>query len=80
MVASYGCLRPASADGLPLLGPVPGRPGLILATGHFRNGILLAPITGQLIAELIVGGAPSISLAPFRPDRLFPPGPLPTAP
>ena len=80
MVTSYGCLRPASADGLPLLGPVPGRPGLILATGHFRNGILLAPITGQLIAELIVGGAPSISLAPFRPDRPFPPGPLPTAP
>jgi glycine oxidase len=77
MVASYGCLRPASADGLPLLGPVPDRPGLILATGHFRNGILLAPITGQLIAELIVREEPSISLSPFRPDRSFPPGPPP---
>ena len=77
MVTSYGCLRPASADGLPILGPVPGRPGLILATGHFRNGILLAPITGKLIAELIARGAASISLKPFRPDRPFPPGPRP---
>ena len=77
MVSSYGCLRPASADGLPLLGPVPGRVGLILATGHFRNGILLAPITGKLIAELIVRGTPSSSLEPFRPERPFPPGPPP---
>jgi glycine oxidase len=75
MVASYGCLRPASADGLPLLGRVPDRPGLVVATGHFRNGILLAPITGQLISELIVSGQPSLSLEPFRPDRPFPPGP-----
>jgi len=40
---------PGLADGLPLLGRVTGRPGLILATGHFRNGILLAPITGNLM-------------------------------
>jgi glycine oxidase len=77
MVASYGCLRPASADGLPLLGRVPGRPGLILATGHFRNGILLAPITGKLIAELILQGTTTLSLDPFRPDRPFPPVPPP---
>lgn len=77
MVASYGCLRPASADGLPLLGRVTGRPGLVVATGHFRNGILLAPITGTLIAELIVQGRTTIPLAPFRPDRPFPPGPPP---
>jgi glycine oxidase len=77
MVTSYGCLRPASADGLPLLGRVPDRPGLVVATGHFRNGILLAPITGQLIAEWIVSGRPSIPLDPFRPDRPFPPSPLP---
>jgi len=75
MVASYACLRPASADGLPLLGRVPDRPGLVVATGHFRNGILLAPITGQLITEVIVRGKPSPSLEPFRPDRPFPPGP-----
>jgi len=75
MVTSYGCLRPASADGLPLLGRVAGRPGLVVATGHFRNGILLAPITGTLIAELIVQNRTSIPLAPFRPDRPFPPLP-----
>jgi glycine oxidase len=74
MVASWGCLRPASSDGLPILGAVPNRPGLILATGHFRNGILLGPITGQLIGELILTGRPSIPLEPFRPDRTFPEG------
>jgi len=77
MVASYGCLRPASADELPLLGRVAGTPGLVVATGHFRNGILLAPITGTLIADLIVQGRTAIPLAPFRPDRPFPPAPSP---
>jgi len=74
MAASWGCLRPAAPDGLPLLGTVPGRPGLVVATGHFRNGILLGPITGQMIAELVVTGKSPISLEPFRPDRPFPPG------
>lgn len=77
MVTSWACLRPAAPDGLPLLGWVPGRPGLVIATGHFRNGILLAPITGKLIAELIVAGKPPISLEPFRPDRPFSSGPPP---
>ncbi len=75
MATNWACLRPAAPDGLPLLGGVPGRPGLVIATGHFRNGILLAPITGKLMAELIGGRNPSISLEPFRPDRPFPPGP-----
>ncbi len=75
MVASWGCLRPAAPDGLPLLGPVPGRPGLFVAAGHFRHGILLGPITGQLLSELILTGRSSIPLDPFRPDRPFPPGP-----
>jgi len=75
LVANWACLRPAAADGLPVLGPVPGRPGLVVATGHFRNGILLAPITGKLVAELLIHGQPSRSLEPFRPDRTFPPGP-----
>jgi glycine oxidase len=74
MAASWGCLRPAAPDGLPLLGAVPGRPGLVVATGHFRNGILLGPITGQMIAELVVTGKSPISLEPFLPDRPFPPG------
>lgn len=77
IVATWACLRPAAPDGVPVLGPVPGRRGLVVATGHFRSGILLAPITGKLIAELIVEGNPSIPLEPFRPDRPFPPGPAP---
>jgi glycine oxidase len=79
MVASWACLRPAAPDGLPVLGPIPGRRGLAVATGHFRNGILLAPITGKLMAELVTDGKPSLSLEPFRPDRPFPSG-LPTNP
>lgn len=79
MVASWACLRPAAPDGLPVLGPIPGRRGLLVATGHFRNGILLAPITGKLLAELVTNGKSSISLEPFRPDRPFPSG-LPTHP
>jgi glycine oxidase len=75
LVTSWACLRPAAADGLPVLGAVPGRPGLVVATGHFRNGILLAPITGKLIAELLLHGGSSRLLEPFRPDRTFPPGP-----
>ncbi len=77
LAASWGCLRPAAPDGLPLIGRVPARPGLVVATGHYRNGILLGPLTGQLVAELILDGAPSIPLDLFRPDRSFPPGPPP---
>lgn len=74
MAANWACLRPAAPDGLPLLGRVPARPGLVIATGHFRNGILLGPITGKIIAELVVNGMPPIPLEPFRPDRAFPRG------
>jgi glycine oxidase len=74
MVTNWACLRPAAPDGLPLLGRVPGRLGLVIATGHFRNGILLAPITGKIIAELLADGKSSIPLEPFRPDRPFPAG------
>jgi len=61
-------LRPDTRDNLPILGKTTFG-NLILATGHFRNGILLTPITARLIAELILSGRPSISLEPFRVDR-----------
>jgi glycine oxidase len=48
-------LRPRLAGGLPAIGRV--RPGLLLATGHFRNGVLLAPLTGEIIADLVAGRA-----------------------
>jgi glycine oxidase len=56
-------LRPGSPDDMPILGPTGKIGGLVLATGHFRSGILLAPITGKLIAEHILSG----DLAPLRP-------------
>ena len=49
-------LRPASDTGEPLIGPLPGTPHVILATGHYRNGILLAPLTAAMVADEIVGG------------------------
>ena len=55
-VDSWAGLRPGSADGLPLLGPLPGWEGVSVATGHYRNGILLSPVTGRLMARSIVDG------------------------
>jgi len=60
--------RPYTEDHLPLLGPGP-LPGLFLATGHFRNGILLTPITARLVAQCVLGERPSVDLTPFRYDR-----------
>lgn len=48
---AWAGLRPGSADGLPIIGPVPPYENLIAATGHFRNGILLGPITGAAVAS-----------------------------
>jgi glycine oxidase len=47
----WAALRPATPDGEPVIGPVPGLPNLLVATGHNRNGILLAPATAELVAE-----------------------------
>ena len=62
-------LRPGSPDGLPIMGQLPNRDNVYVATGHFRNGILLAPVTGQLMSELILKGKTSIPLDPFSPAR-----------
>jgi glycine oxidase len=70
-VDAWAGFRPGSADGLPILGPVPGWEGLSVACGHFRNGILLAPITGQLIARSIFDGSSNEALAPFSPARFL---------
>lgn len=58
-------LRPYSPTRRPILGRAPGLDNVVLATGHHRNGILLAPITGQLISELITTGRTGLSLEPF---------------
>ena len=72
IVDTWAGLRPRAADGLPVLGPCVEIDGLFYATGHYRNGILLAPITGELISEAIVEGVASPLLAPFSPERFYP--------
>lgn len=62
-------LRPRAADDLPVLGPVSRCAGLHMATGHFRNGILLAPITAHLMTEWLGGEAPDMDVTLFSPDR-----------
>jgi glycine oxidase len=61
-------LRPGSPDNAPLVGPA-GVDGLIHATGHYRNGILLTPVTADGVAELIADGSLPTVLAPFLPTR-----------
>jgi len=70
-VSAWAGLRPATSDGLPLLGRLPGWHGVTIAAGHFRDGILLAPITGELIADLLVRRGPRLSLDAFDPARFL---------
>jgi glycine oxidase len=62
-------LRPATRDFMPVLGPSPSISNFYYATGHFRSGILLSAITGEIIAKLINGRTPSVDLTPFTPAR-----------
>ncbi|MEV7385072.1 MULTISPECIES: glycine oxidase ThiO [unclassified Streptomyces] len=61
-------LRPGSPDNAPLLGPT-RLDGLLLATGHYRNGVLLTPVTGDVMAELLAGGELPALARPFTPRR-----------
>jgi glycine oxidase len=67
---AWAGLRPGSPDGLPFLGAVPGAEGLYVAAGHFRAGLQLAPATGLVMKELLLGQPTTVDLAPFRLDRL----------
>jgi glycine oxidase len=69
VLEAWAGFRPRAKDGLPVLGPLAGIKGLIYATGHYRNGILLAPVTAKLIAEAILSGATPPLLSPFLPER-----------
>ena len=62
-------LRPATPDELPVIGRDPEIPGLVHASGHYRNGVLLAPITGRLIADLVEGKPADPALGHFAADR-----------
>jgi glycine oxidase len=71
LVEVWSGFRPGSEDGFPILGPDPVTEGLLLATGHYRNGILLAPATAELIASYATGRNTMRSLFPdaFAPAR-----------
>jgi len=69
IIRCFAGLRPYTEDGLPILGKVEGIGGFIIAAGHEGDGIALAPITGKLIAELVIEGKSSISLESFQLSR-----------
>ena len=68
LLKTWAGLRPYT-KGNPYLGWLPGHDNVVVATGHYKNGILLAPITGQLISQLLSDQTPTIPLEPFRVDR-----------
>ncbi|MFI9587260.1 glycine oxidase ThiO [Streptomyces sp. NPDC052236] len=77
-------LRPCSPDNAPLLGPT-ALPGLHLATGHHRNGVLLTPVTGDVLATVLAGGDVPEEARPFTPRRfsagsVVPAGSVPASP
>jgi glycine oxidase len=66
---AWAGLRPATRDLLPVIGHSPSVANVIWSTGHYRSGILLSAITGEVIADLVAGRKPSVDLAPFSPAR-----------
>ncbi|MGA8200182.1 MAG: glycine oxidase ThiO [Candidatus Sulfotelmatobacter sp.] len=68
ILEDWAGLRPGTPDALPILG-VTSMPGYYVATGHFRDGILLAPITARVMAQVIEGGNPDHDLSAFSPAR-----------
>lgn len=72
MTAAWAGLRPGTPDDLPYVGRVVGLDGLIIATGHYRDGLLLTPGTANIVASLLHGEAVEIDLCAYRPDRPAP--------
>jgi glycine oxidase len=68
---TWSNFRPATDDRRPILGPT-HVPGLLVATGHFRNGILQSPITAEIVRDLVVHSRAAFDLAPFAASRLHP--------
>ena len=82
LAESVAGLRPGTPDNAPVLGPS-ALPGLVLAAGHFRSGVLLTPVTAELIAEFLATGTLGPAAAAFDPRRFAParlqPNPHPTS-
>lgn len=69
VVRTWAGLRPGTPDRGPYIGAVPGWRGLWSATGHFRSGLILAPITGQIMADLIIRGQTPWDISRLAPGR-----------
>jgi glycine oxidase len=69
MLNGWSGLRPVTPDFLPILGRDPAFDAVVYACGHSRNGVLLAPLTGDAVADLVLGTAPAHDLTPFRVER-----------
>lgn len=72
LVETLAGLRPGSPDGAPMIGPS-ALPGLVVATGHYRHGVLLAPATADAVAETLATGAVPAAVRPFSPQRFAAP-------
>jgi len=72
LVTAWTGLRPYSHDNVPYLGAVPDLDGAFVAAGHYRSGILLAPITGLLLKEMILGQASTLPMEPYQMSRALP--------
>lgn len=68
--AKWMGFRPGSPDGMPYLGPVESIPGLWVASGHYRNGVALAPITAVMMSQWMTGNSPDIDFSTFAVDRV----------
>lgn len=68
--AQWAGLRPATPDGIPYIGEHPGIRGLYLCTGHYRNGLTMAPASARLVADLILGRSPILDPKPYSPGRV----------
>lgn len=66
-VAQWAGLRPGSPEGVPYIGPVPELPGLWLNAGHYRNGLVLAPASCRLLADLLLQREPELNPQPYLP-------------
>lgn len=71
VVRHWAGLRPGSPEGIPYIGKMPGHEGLWLNCGHFRNGLVLAPASCRLLADLMLGQPPLIDPEPYAPGRIL---------
>lgn len=69
LLGTWAGFRPCAPDCLPILGPVPGVPGLVLATGHAMLGLTLAPITGRLVRQMVARETTDVDVALLAPSR-----------